>query len=57
MVEPRTLRETSDLLIAGAEVLAALLQEIGNKWFDLARLQSCRQIERGRAAVETPYAG
>ena len=52
MVEPRPL--WGNLLISGAEVLAALLQEIGNKWFDLARLQSCGQVEGGRATVETP---
>src|SRR5262245_21079551 len=56
MVEPRSLRETSDLLIAGTEILAALLQEIGHKGFDLARLQPGRQIEHRGTAVEAPHA-
>src|SRR5262245_4529851 len=50
MVDPRPFWETSHLLIPAPVVVAALLHQICNPWFDLARLQPGGQVEHGGTA-------
>ena len=57
MIEARAFREAPDLLVVSPEGFATLLDQIPRKRLDLIRLQAARDVEEGRAGIESPQPG